>query len=166
MLQYDIKNFKMKTYFDATRGFYASEETPRTFLEGCLEQINAREPEIKAFVTLQPDEARRLADKSTQRWANNQQLSVIDGMPIGIKDLLETSDMPTQMGCEAYKGFSPGNDNALVSALRNAGAIILGKTVTAELGGSHPGPTKNPFDLERTPGGSSCLLYTSPSPRD
>ena len=145
----------MKTYFDATREFSASEETPRTFLEGCLEQINAREPKIKAFVTLQPDEARRAADKSSQRWANNQQLSAIDGMPIGIKDLLETSDMPTQMGCEAYKGFCPGNDNALVSALRNAGAIILGKTVTAELGGSHPGPTKNPFDLERTPGGSS-----------
>jgi Asp-tRNA(Asn)/Glu-tRNA(Gln) amidotransferase A subunit family amidase len=155
MLQYDINDFKMKTYFDATREFSASKETPRTFLESCLEQINARDPEIKAFVTLQPDEARRLADKSSQRWANNQQLSVIDGMPIGIKDLLETSDMPTQMGCEAYKGFSPGNDNALVSALRNAGAIILGKTVTAELGGSHPGPTKNPFDLERTPGGSS-----------
>jgi Asp-tRNA(Asn)/Glu-tRNA(Gln) amidotransferase A subunit family amidase len=155
MLQYDINDFKMKKYFDATREFSASKETPRTFLEGCLEQINARDPEIKAFVTLQPDEARRLADKSSQRWANNQQLSVIDGMPIGIKDLLETSDMPTQMGCEAYKGFSPGNDNALVSALRNAGAIILGKTVTAELGGSHPGPTKNPFDLERTPGGSS-----------
>ena len=155
MLQYDINDFKMKTYFDATREFSASKETPRTFLEGCLEQINARDPEIKAFVTLQPDEARRLADKSSQRWANNQQLSVIDGMPIGIKDLLETSDMPTQMGCEAYKGFSPGNDNALVSALRDAGAIILGKTVTAELGGSHPGPTKNPFDLERTPGGSS-----------
>lgn len=155
MLQYDIKDFKMKTYFDATREFSNSKRTPRTFLEDCLEQIDSREPEIKAFVTLQPDEARRLADESSQRWINNQQLSAIDGMPIGIKDLLETSDMPTQMGCEAYKGFSPGNDNALVSALRKAGAIIVGKTVTAELGGSHPGPTKNPFDLDRTPGGSS-----------
>ena len=145
----------MKTYFDATREFSNSKRTPRTFLEDCLEQIDSREPEIKAFVTLQPDEARRLADESSQRWINNQQLSAIDGMPIGIKDLLETSDMPTQMGCEAYKGFSPGNDNALVSALRKAGAIIVGKTVTAELGGSHPGPTKNPFDLDRTPGGSS-----------
>mgnify|MGYP001157012811 FL=1 len=155
MLRYNIKNFKTHTYFDATKEFAASKRTPRAFLEDCLEQIDARESEIKAFVTLQPDKARQLADESSQRWANKQQLSAIDGMPIGIKDLLETSDMPTQMGCEAYKGFSPGNDNALVSALRNAGAIILGKTVTAELGGSHPGPTKNPFDLDRTPGGSS-----------
>ena len=55
--------------------------------------------------------------------------------------------MPTQMGCEAYNGYAPGNDNALVWALRQAGCIIIGKTVTAELGGAHPGPTKNPFDL-------------------
>ena len=155
MLRYDIKDFKMQTYFDATKEFTTSKQSPRAFLEDCLEQIEAMDSEIKAFVTLQPDKARQLADESCQRWANNQQLSAIDGMPIGIKDLLETSDMPTQMGCEAYNGFSPGNDNALVSALRNAGAIILGKTVTAELGGSHPGPTKNPFDLNRTPGGSS-----------
>ena len=155
MLRYDIKDFKMQTYFDATKEFTTSKQSPRAFLEDCLEQIDAMDSEIKAFVTLQPDKARKLADESSQRWANNQQLSAIDGMPIGIKDLLETSDMPTQMGCEAYNGFSPGNDNALVSALRNAGAIILGKTVTAELGGSHPGPTKNPFDLNRTPGGSS-----------
>tara|TARA_B100001248_G_scaffold68577_1_gene48410 strand:+ start:5407 stop:6801 length:1395 start_codon:yes stop_codon:yes gene_type:complete len=155
MLRYDIKDFKMQTYFDATKEFTTSTQSPRAFLEDCLEQIDAMDSQIKAFVTLQPDKARQLADESCQRWANNQQLSAIDGMPIGIKDLLETSDMPTQMGCEAYNGFSPGNDNALVSALRNAGAIILGKTVTAELGGSHPGPTKNPFDLNRTPGGSS-----------
>ena len=155
MLRYDIKDFKMQTYFDATKEFTTSKQSPRAFLEDCLEQLDAMDSEIKAFVTLQPEKARQLADESCQRWANNQQLSAIDGMPIGIKDLLETSDMPTQMGCEAYNGFSPGNDNALVSALRNAGAIILGKTVTAELGGSHPGPTKNPFDLNRTPGGSS-----------
>ena len=76
-------------------------------------------------------------------------------MPIGIKDLLETKDMPTQMGCEAYRGNFPKRDNAAVWALRQAGAVILGKTVTAELGGSHPGPTTNPFDPARTPGGSS-----------
>jgi len=63
--------------------------------------------------------------------------------------------MPTQMGCEAYRGHVPKWDNAAVWALCQAGAVILGKTVTAELGGSHPGPTRNPFDLERTPGGSS-----------
>ena len=76
-------------------------------------------------------------------------------MPVGIKDLLETRDMPTQMGCAAYAGNFPRRDNAAVWALREAGAVILGKTVTAELGGAHPGPTTNPFDPGRTPGGSS-----------
>jgi Asp-tRNA(Asn)/Glu-tRNA(Gln) amidotransferase A subunit family amidase len=82
-------------------------------------------------------------------------LSQIDGMPIGIKDLLETKDMPTQMGCEAFRGNFPKRDNAAVWALREAGAVILGKTATAELGGSHPPATTNPFDPARTAGGSS-----------
>ena len=63
--------------------------------------------------------------------------------------------MPTQMGCAAFEGNFPKRDSALVRALRDAGAVILGKTVTTELGGAHPGPTTNPFDALRTPGGSS-----------
>ena len=155
MLEYDCDNFKALTFFDITHEFSNSKRTPRTYLEECLNQITRKDGEINAFVTLQPDTARKLADESSDRWANGQQLSTIDGLPIGIKDLLETRDMPTQMGCEAYEGYLSGNDNAMVSALRDAGAIILGKTVTAELGGAHPGPTKNPFNLDRTPGGSS-----------
>ena len=155
MLKYNFEDFKALTSFDVINEFLISKQSPRSYLENCLEQISAIDTKIKAFVSLQPEVARRLADDSSIRWANGHQLSAIDGMPIGIKDLLETCDMPTQMGCDAYKGYSPGNDNAMVSALREAGAIILGKTVTAELGGAHPGPTRNPFDLERTPGGSS-----------
>src|SRR5204863_1885145 len=82
-------------------------------------------------------------------------LSAIDGIPIGVKDLIETKDMPTQMGCAAMEGNFPKRDSALVRALRDAGAVIVGKTVTTELGGAHPGPTTNPFDAKRTPGGSS-----------
>jgi Asp-tRNA(Asn)/Glu-tRNA(Gln) amidotransferase A subunit family amidase len=76
-------------------------------------------------------------------------------MPVAIKDLLETKDMPTELGCAAYRGNFPKRDNAAVWALRQAGAIVFGKTVTAELGGNHPGPTTNPWDPARTPGGSS-----------
>ena len=155
MPEYNCSTFKALTFFDITHEFSNSKRTPRTYLEECLNQITSKDGEIKAFVTSQPETARKLADESTKRWANGQQLSAIDGLPIGIKDLLETRDMPTEMGCEAYEGYFPGNDNAMVSALRDAGAVIVGKTVTAELGGSHPGPTKNPFDLDRTPGGSS-----------
>ncbi|MFM7305346.1 MAG: amidase family protein, partial [Alphaproteobacteria bacterium] len=70
-------------------------------------------------------------------------------------DLIETADMPTQMGCGAFTGNFPKRDSIMVRALRDAGAIIIGKTVTAELGMAHPGPTTNPFDPRRTPGGSS-----------
>lgn len=110
---------------------------------------------MQAFVVLNEAGARDAANASTARWKAGQPLSAIDGLPIGIKDLLETKDMPTQMGCEAYRGNFPKRDNAAVWALRQAGAVIVGKTVTAELGGSHPGPTRNPFDVARTPGGSS-----------
>ncbi|MFL2917428.1 MAG: amidase [Thalassobaculaceae bacterium] len=155
MQKYSCDQFEALTYFDATPDFESGTNTPRDYLEKCIEQIANKEQDVKAFVTLNLETARQLADESSRRWKNARQLSLIDGMPVGIKDLLETFDMPTQMGCEAYNGYAPGNDNALVWALRQAGCIIIGKTVTAELGGAHPGPTKNPFDLTRTPGGSS-----------
>ena len=117
--------------------------------------VEAREPAVQAFANLNEKTAWAAAEASTKRWKEGCPLSAIDGMPVGIKDLLETKDMPTQMGCKAFEGNFPKNDNAAVLALRQAGAIIFGKTVTAELGGNHPGPTTNPFDHARTPGGSS-----------
>lgn len=153
--RYDPRTFKALTYHDATARFAAGDDTPRDYLERCLETIADREPEVKAFPAMNAETARKAADASTVRWKSGTPLSPIDGMPLGIKDLLETKDMPTQMGCAAYEGHFPVRDNAAVWALRQAGAVIVAKTVTAELGGSHPGPTNNPFDLARTPGGSS-----------
>jgi Asp-tRNA(Asn)/Glu-tRNA(Gln) amidotransferase A subunit family amidase len=152
---YDPRTFRALTFHDATRKFRDGADTPRAYLERCLETIDKREPVVRAFVTLNVPGARAAADASTERWKNAKPLSAIDGLPIGIKDLLETKDMPTEMGCEAYRGNFPKRDNAAVWALRQAGAIVLGKTVTAEIGGAHPGPTTNPFDPARTPGGSS-----------
>src|SRR3989441_8125088 len=152
---YDPRAFKALTFHDAVPRFRDGTDTPRAYLERCLETIDKREPVVRAFVTLNADGARAAADASTERWKTGRPLSAIDGLPMGIKDLLETRDMPTQMGCEAYRDHCPQRDNAAVWALRQAGAVILGKTVTAELGGSQPGPTRNPFDSARTPGGSS-----------
>jgi Asp-tRNA(Asn)/Glu-tRNA(Gln) amidotransferase A subunit family amidase len=135
--------------------FEAGHDTPRAFLERCLETIAAREGAVRAWVALNEGGARAQADASTARWRSGRRLSDIDGMPIGIKDLLETKDMPTQLGCAAFAGNFPKRDNAAVWALREAGSVILGKTVTSELGGAHPGPTANPFDPAHTPGGSS-----------
>ncbi len=155
MTAYSPRDFRALAFHDATRSFRDGSDTPRAFLERCLETIAAREPVVRAWVVLNDSGARAAADASTARWRAGQPLSPIDGMPIGIKDLLETRDMPTQMGCAAYRGNFPKRDNAAVWALREAGAIVLGKTVTTELGGAHPGPTTNPFDQRRTPGGSS-----------
>jgi Asp-tRNA(Asn)/Glu-tRNA(Gln) amidotransferase A subunit family amidase len=149
------KDFKPLTFHDAAKRFAAGSDTPRAYLERCLETVAAREPVVKAFTAINEAGARETADASTARWKEGKPLSAIDGMPLAIKDLLETKDMPTQMGCEAFKGNFPKRDNAAVWALRQAGAIILAKAVTAELGGSHPGATTNPFDATRTPGGSS-----------
>ena len=153
--RYDPCTFKALTFHDATATFKSGSDTPRAYLERCLDTIAIREPVVKAFVVLNTTNARAAADASSARWKAGKPLSAIDGMPVAIKDLLETKDMPTEMGCEAYRGNHTQRDNAAVWALRQAGAVILGKTVTAELGGTDPGPTTNPFDAARTPGGSS-----------
>ena len=143
------------TWHGAIAGFSAGSDTPRAYLERCLGVVAAREEALRAFVVLDAELAREQADDSSARWKAGAPLSPIDGMPIGVKDLIETRDFPTQMGCAAYAGNFPRRDSAMIQALRQAGAIILGKTVTTELGQSEPGPTVNPWDPARTPGGSS-----------
>lgn len=151
---YDI-GFQGLTYHDKTASFSTGDSSPVAFLQECLANIAARESEVKAWVVINEIGARKAAAESEMRWRSGTQLSSIDGMPIGVKDLMDTKDMPTQMGCEAYCGHQPEKDAPIVAALRSAGAIILGKTTTTELGGSFPSPTHNPFDAGRSPGGSS-----------
>ncbi|HEX5611771.1 MAG TPA: amidase [Burkholderiales bacterium] len=154
-MSYDPRSFQALTFYDALPRFRDGTDTPRAYLERSIETIAAREPVVKAFAFLNEDGARAAADASTARWKAGRPLSPIDGMPVAIKDLLETKDMPTEMNCEAYRGNFPKRDNAAVWALRQAGAVVFGKAVTAELGGTQPGPTTNPWDPARTPGGSS-----------
>ena len=111
---------------------------------------------VGAFLVLNIEGARRVADDATARWRGGKPLSPIDGMPIGIKDIIETIDMPTGQGSPLWKGTMTRRDSASVHALREAGAIILGKTSTTEFAASEPWPgTCNPHDHTRTPGGSS-----------
>ena len=154
-MPYSPAEYRGLTFHDAAARFLTGDDTPRAYLERCLATIAAREPEVKAWACLNEKGAREAADAATTRYHAGVPLSPIDGLPIGIKDLLETQDMPTEMGCDAYRGNFPKRDNAAVWALRQAGAIILGKTVTTELGGTHPPPTTNPFNAAHTPGGSS-----------
>jgi Asp-tRNA(Asn)/Glu-tRNA(Gln) amidotransferase A subunit family amidase len=152
---YDPRTYRGLTFHDATERFRDGRDTPRAYLERCLATIAEHESSVQAFAACNAAAARAAADASSARWKGGRPLSAIDGMAIGIKDLLETMDMPTGMGCEACRENFPKRDNAAVWALREAGAVVVGKTVTAELGGAEPGPTRNPFDTARTPGGSS-----------
>jgi len=152
---YDPSYKKLLNYCDAIPAFKSGQDNPSQFLERCLDSIAQRDIELKAWVILNEENARKASAESTKRWKNGNPISLIDGMPIGIKDLIETKDMPTQMGCAAMEGNFPKRDSALVRALRDAGAVIIGKCVTTELGGANPSPTTNPYDITRTPGGSS-----------
>ena len=146
----------LNSFFSGIADFESGRDTPRAFLERCLAAIAEFEPEVCAFVHLEIENAKAAADRSTERWRQGRTLSQVDGMPVGIKDITETSDMPTQMGSPLYTGWRSGRDGASVTALREAGAIVLGKTTTTEFATRHPfHTTRNPWDLRRTPGGSS-----------
>jgi Asp-tRNA(Asn)/Glu-tRNA(Gln) amidotransferase A subunit family amidase len=145
----------MRPYFPAAEKFADGGDSPRAFLERCLESLDAWEPAVGAFVALNLDGARAAADQSTKRWRDGNAISPIDGMPVGIKDIIETADMPTQNGSPLFDGFRSDRDAASVAALREAGAVIIGKTVTTEFAATAPRGTKNPWDSTRTPGGSS-----------
>ncbi len=152
---YDPKAPGLRTWHDALPRFLAGEDTPRAYLENCLETIETREPEVRAFTAMDITVARKAADKATTRYRNGQPLSVVDGMPFVIKDLYEVKGMPTELNSPAMRGYGGDKDCAHAMALRAGGAAILAKTVTTEFGSSDPGPTRNPFDITRTPGGSS-----------
>lgn len=144
-----------RSYFAATASFATGEDSPRGFLERCIAQIEADDGEVGAFVAVNADAARAAADEASARWKDGRPLSAIDGMPVGIKDIMETADMATEQGSPLFAGWEGGRDAAAVAALREAGAVILGKTVTTEFAATEPRGTRNPWDLTRTPGGSS-----------
>lgn len=133
----------------------AGKRTPRDLLEQCLARIAERDGTVKAFVTLNIEGARAAADAATARYRAGAPLSMVDGCPVGIKDIMDTYDLPTQMGSPVYAGWQPRYDAACVHALRKGGAVIVGKTVTTAFATGATNQTTNPHDPARTPGGSS-----------
>jgi Asp-tRNA(Asn)/Glu-tRNA(Gln) amidotransferase A subunit family amidase len=152
---YDPRTQPRLSFNAATKAFRDGRDTPRAFLERCIATLERREPEVQAFVCTNLPGARAAADASSARYRAGRPLSVVDGLPLGIKDVFETEDMPTQMNSPAFSGWHTGRDAAHVYVLRRGGALMLGKTVTTEFAQGAPGPSRNPFDASRTPGGSS-----------
>ena len=123
----------------------------REIVETHLSRLRAVEPEVRAFAHVAAEDALERA-AAVDRDPSGLPLA---GVPVGVKDVIDTSRMPTEHGTPVLAGRRPATDAVLVARLEAAGAIVLGKTITNEFGASQPGPTRNPHDVRRTPGGSS-----------
>ncbi len=154
-MAYDPKTARYLSFAQARQSFLAGHDTPRDYVERCLARIAELEPKVRAFVRLDPEGTRRTADAATARWRAGRPLSVVDGLPVAIKDCFDVAGFPTACNSGLFADNVPAVDAAHVDALRRGGALIVGKTVTTELTMALPGPTWNPWDLARTPGGSS-----------
>ena len=111
-LGYDPATFSPLTFHDRVTEFRERRDDPVQYLERCISVIDAREPVVQAFVTINRESARAASEASAVRWKAGEPLSPIDGMPVGIKDLYMTKDMPTQMGSPLYAGRTTDEDSA------------------------------------------------------
>jgi len=139
----------MLSALDLARAVEAGTITPREVVDRCAQAIARHEAEIGAFVALDLEAARHAAEMPEFR------LTPLRGLPVGIKDIFDTADFPTQYGSPIYAGHRPKADAALVALVHRAGGLVLGKTVTTELASLQPAATRNPRNPAHTPGGSS-----------
>ena len=120
-----------------------------------IDRIEAMEPRIGAWEVFDPDLALQQARGLDRRMAAGEAPGVLAGVPLAVKDIFDTADLPTAYGSQIYRGHRPSDDAHAVATARTEGAVVMGKTVTTELAYFTPGATGNPWDPSRTPGGSS-----------
>jgi Asp-tRNA(Asn)/Glu-tRNA(Gln) amidotransferase A subunit family amidase len=143
------------TAMDLARAIRAGEITAEAAVRATLERIQQVEDEVQAWTFLDTGYALEQARRADRAVQEGRDLGPLHGVPVGIKDIFDTADMPTENGTVLHAGRRPTQDATVVALLRQAGAILLGKTVTTELAVYGPGKTRNPHDPQRTPGGSS-----------
>jgi amidase len=136
---------------EAARRIAAGDATAEALAAACLERIDAREEAVRAWAFIDRKQALAQA-RALDRMARRGRLH---GVPFGIKDIVDTADLPTEYNSPIYRGHRPKADAACVALLRQAGCLILGKTVTTEFANNHPSQTRNPHNPAHTPGGSS-----------
>src|SRR5260221_10208248 len=151
MLDELVKLSASQAAAEIARGAISAEDYTRA----CLERIAALDGEIKAFAHLDRDHALAQGRSLDERRANGHSLGLLHGIPVAIKDIIDTADYPTECGLPLAAGRRTRHDATVAANLRAAGAVIIGKSVTTEFAYYHPGPTRNPHDHARTPGGSS-----------
>lgn len=145
-----------RTASELARMLAAGDISAEEVMLACLDRVAAREETVQAWAFLDPEIALTNARTADARRKAGMALGPLHGLPVGIKDIIETADMPTENGSDLFRGQHTGRDAACVAMLRNAGAVIMGKTVTTELANTCPSKTRNPHNPEHTPGGSSA----------
>ena len=136
---------------EAARRIERGELKSETLVAACLERIATRDEEVRAWAFVDREHAlaqARALDRGPRR-------GPLHGIPVGIKDVIDTAELPTEYNSPIYRGHRPKADAACVMELKRAGAVILGKTATTEFANNHPAPTRNPHNPAHTPGGSS-----------
>jgi Asp-tRNA(Asn)/Glu-tRNA(Gln) amidotransferase A subunit family amidase len=143
------------TATEASKLMATGDLTSEALTKAYIARIEAREPEVKAFAYFNAEQALEQAAAIDRARISGKLMGPLVGLPVGVKDIIDTADMPTENGSAIFKDRQPDADAACVAALRQAGCVIIGKTVSTELATLTPGKTHNPNDLGRTPGGSS-----------
>jgi Asp-tRNA(Asn)/Glu-tRNA(Gln) amidotransferase A subunit family amidase len=136
-------------------GMRSGRTTAVAVMRASLERIKKLEPEVRAFAHFDAAAAHAAAERTDEHRALGDPPGPLHGLPVAVKDIIDTTDFPTEYGGEIFLGRQPERDATIVKRLRAAGAIVIGKTITSQYALFVPGPTRNPRDLTRTPGGSS-----------
>ena len=151
----DLTNLHSLSASDAVHLIRQGAIDSAQLVEACLARVRETDTQVQAWAFLDPDHALAQARAADDLKRQGLPIGPLHGVPVGVKDIFDTADMPTEYGSVLYAGRTPSRDAAAVAMLRAAGAVIIGKTVTTEFATQAPGKTRNPHDPERTPGGSS-----------
>jgi Asp-tRNA(Asn)/Glu-tRNA(Gln) amidotransferase A subunit family amidase len=147
-----LNQMTAKAAADAIR---SGDVTSEALVDACIGRINEREGTVHAWVNFDADHARAQARDADAQLARGEEVGPLHGVPVGLKDIIDTADLPTESGSRLFVGRRPAHDATCAALLRAAGAVILGKTVTTEFALTQARGTTNPHDPTRTPGGSS-----------
>jgi len=150
-----MQNQQLPTIHGASEALRTGRTTSRALVDACLARIEQFEERVHAWVLVDAEGARREAARLDDELATGRRRGPLHGIPLGIKDIIDVAGWPTLAGSRLRIGNIAAHDAPVVARLREAGAVILGKTVTTEFASFDPPPTRNPWNLERTPAGSS-----------
>ena len=148
-------NLEDLSLIDAAAGIRSGDFSPVEYVRRLLARIDEMEPRLEAWVTIDREKVLADAGECEKEARSKRFRGPLHGIPLGIKDIFYTEGLRTMMGSVLFKDFVPAEDAHAVARLKEAGAIVLGKTVTTVFANLDPGPTRNPWNLEHTPGGSS-----------